>query len=355
MYKSNIQPLNTIDGETLMSIPVEPLNFVVDSLISQGLHILAGAPKVGKSWLALWLATTIAKGESVWNLQTKQGTTLYLCLEDSTRRIQNRLFSITDEVPSSVRFCTESNILEKGLEQQLTQFLKEYPDTVLIIIDTLQKVRGAKNDNAYANDYRDLSLLKRIADQHGIAMLLVHHLRKEGDEDVQQTALSRNIDKAGNIQKAVTLTEENWTGLTDAVELTGQSVLQLQESVEHLITDEQMDAKLKAQVQSLMEQHRTAISEMQLEVQKLTESSTSHWTQMENNVERTLNRIQRDQETALKEFGKQVGRASAEYSTELSRASDSVKRSASRIHLQMYLPTIILVVWELVRHLFLLD
>ena len=172
---------------------------------------------------------------------------------------------------------------------------------------------------------------------------------------MQQMALSRNIDKAGNIQKAVTLTEENWTGLTNAVELTGQFVLQLQESVEHLLTDEQMDAKLKAQVQSLMEQHRTAISEMQSEVQKLTESSTRLWTQMENNVERTLNRIQRDQETALKEFGKQVGRASVEYSTELSRASDSVKRSASRIHLQMYLPTIILVVWELVRHLFLLD
>ena len=184
MYKTNIHPLNTIDGETLMSLPMEPLNFVVDSLISQGLHILAGAPKVGKSWLALWLATTIAKGEPVWNLQTKQGTTLYLCLEDSTRRIQNRLFSITDEVPSNVRFCTESSILEKGLEQQLTQFLKEYPDTVLIIIDTLQKVRGVKNDNAYANDYRDLSLLKRIADQHGTAILLIHHLRKEGDEDV---------------------------------------------------------------------------------------------------------------------------------------------------------------------------
>ena len=172
---------------------------------------------------------------------------------------------------------------------------------------------------------------------------------------MQQTALSRNIDKAGNIQKAVTLTEENWTGLTNAVELTGQSVLQLQESVEHLLTDEQMDAKLKAQVQSLMEQHKTAISEIQSEVQKLTESSIEHWTQMENSVERTLNRMQRDHEAALKEFGRQVGRASAEYSTELSRASDSVKRSASRIQLQMYLPTIILVLWELVRHLFLLD
>ena len=85
--KPNEKHLHTIDGATLMSQPLKPLNFVVDSLISQGLHILAGAPKVGKSWLALWLATTIAKGEPVWNLQTKQGTTLYLCLEDSTRRI----------------------------------------------------------------------------------------------------------------------------------------------------------------------------------------------------------------------------------------------------------------------------
>ena len=65
MNKKQVQTLNTIDGETLMSSPMEPMCFVVDSLISQGLHILAGAPKVGKSWLALWLATTIAKGEPV--------------------------------------------------------------------------------------------------------------------------------------------------------------------------------------------------------------------------------------------------------------------------------------------------
>ena len=162
---------------------------------------------MGKSWLALWLATTIAKGEPVWNLQTKQGTTLYLCLEDSTRRIQNRLFSITDEAPSNVRFCTESNILEKGLEQQLIQFLKEYPDTVLIIIDTLQKVRGVKNDNAYANDYRDLSLLKRIADQHGTAILLIHHLRKEGDEDVFNR-ISGTTAISGAVDSSFTLVED---------------------------------------------------------------------------------------------------------------------------------------------------
>ena len=92
-------PLITVDGRTLMDRPLEPPNFVVDTLISQGLHILAGSPKVGKSWLALWLAVTVAKGEPVWNMTTKQGTTLYLCLEDSVLRIQNRLFEITEDAP----------------------------------------------------------------------------------------------------------------------------------------------------------------------------------------------------------------------------------------------------------------
>ena len=207
MNKKQVQTLNTIDGETLMSTPMEPMNFVVDSLISQGLHILAGAPKVGKSWLALWLATTIAKGDLVWDLPTKQGTTLYLCLEDSVRRIQNRLLSITDDVPPNVRFCTESSILENGLEEQLTQFLAEYPDTVLIIIDTLQKIRGVKNDNAYANDYRDLSLLKRIADQHGTAILLIHHLRKKGDDDVFNR-ISGTTAISGAVDSSFTLVED---------------------------------------------------------------------------------------------------------------------------------------------------
>ena len=175
--------LLTIDGETLMSQPLTPLNFVVDTLISQGLHILAGSPKVGKSWLALWLAVTVAKGEAVWGMGVKQGTTLYLCLEDSTLRIQNRLFEITEDAPANVHFTTNSNTLGKGLEEQLRAFLTEHPDTVLVIIDTLQMIRGAGYDNTYANDYRDLSVLKHIADTHGISILLVHHLRKMNDDD----------------------------------------------------------------------------------------------------------------------------------------------------------------------------
>jgi len=172
---------------------------------------------------------------------------------------------------------------------------------------------------------------------------------------MQKAALRRSMDKAGNIQKSITLTEENWTGLTNAVELTGQSVLKLQESVGHLLTDEQMDAMLKEQVQTLLAEHSTAVTAMQTAVQELNESSTRHLRQVQKSMTDSLNTMRREQETALKEFGKQVGRASENYSSELSGATDSVKESVNRIKWQMYLPTIILVLWELVRHLFLLD
>ena len=195
--------LLTIDGETLMSQPLTPLNFVVDTLLSQGLHILAGSPKVGKSWLAVM----VAKGDPVWGMGVKQGTTLYLCLEDSTLRIQNRLFEITEDAPASVHFTTNSDTLGKGLEEQLCSFLSEHPDTVLVIIDTLQMIRGAGYDNTYANDYRDLSALKRIADAHGIAILLIHHLRKELADDVF-SRISGTTAISGAVDSSFTLVED---------------------------------------------------------------------------------------------------------------------------------------------------
>ena len=204
---SKTKQLQTIDGESLMSLPLTPLNFVVDTLLSQGLHILAGSPKVGKSWLALWLSVMVAKGEPVWGMSVKQGTTLYLCLEDSTLRIQNRLFEITEDAPANVHFTTQSDILGKGLEEQLRTFLDEHPDTVLVIIDTLQMIRGTNYDNTYANDYRDLSALKRIADAHGIAILLIHHLRKETADDVFNR-ISGTTAISGAVDSSFTLVEE---------------------------------------------------------------------------------------------------------------------------------------------------
>ena len=151
---SQIKRLQTIDADTLQSTAYEPVSFVVDDLLPQGLHLLAGAPKIGKSWLALWLCLCAAQGKPLWTFATRPCEVLYLCLEDSFQRIQSRLFDLTEDAPANVHFTTQSDILGKGLEEQLCAFLSEHPDTVLVIIDTLQMIRGAGYDNTYAASSR---------------------------------------------------------------------------------------------------------------------------------------------------------------------------------------------------------
>lgn len=90
-----MKKLSTRSCEEIMTTVYKPIEFVIDGLLAQGLYILAGAPKVGKSWLALDMCLSIAKGEKNLDLKTSQGTALYLCLEDSYARIQNRLYEPT--------------------------------------------------------------------------------------------------------------------------------------------------------------------------------------------------------------------------------------------------------------------
>ena len=199
--------LETINAEDLQNRTYEPTPFLVDELIPEGLHILAGAPKIGKSWLALWLCLCISQGQPLWNFATTQGEVLYLSLEDSFQRIQTRLFDLTEDAPSTLHFAIMADTLKHGLEQQIEQFLTEHPDTKLVVIDTLQRVRSTGNDsNLYANDYQDVGLLKQLADKHHIAILLIHHLRKLHDDDPMNmisgsTGLSGAADSAFVLQK----------------------------------------------------------------------------------------------------------------------------------------------------------
>ena len=157
--------LAVIDGETLMDMRLVPTKFCVDTLLPQGICILGGAPKIGKSWLVLDLCVRIAKGEPIWNLQTHKGTVLYLCLEDTLRRVQERLNCITDEVPKEVFFATTAHTLAEGLCDDVRSFVKEHSDTVFVAIDTFQVIRSYTADTSYANDYDELRKLKKLADE----------------------------------------------------------------------------------------------------------------------------------------------------------------------------------------------
>ena len=203
-----MKKLETMTAEQLQSAPYSPVPFLVDELLPEGLHILAGAPKIGKSWLTLWLCLCVSQGQPLWNFAVTQGEVLYLSLEDSYRRIQSRLFDLTEDAPPTLHFAIMADTLKHGLEQQIEQFLTEHPTTKLVVIDTLQRVRSAGSDsNLYANDYQDIGILKQLADKRHIAILLTHHLRKLHDDDPMNmisgsTGLSGAADLTFVLQKS---------------------------------------------------------------------------------------------------------------------------------------------------------
>lgn len=179
-----MQKLKTMDADTLLYQPLEKPCFVVDGLIPTGLILFCGSQKIGKSWLMLKLCLCVSQGLSFWDMPTQKSDVLYLCLEDTFYRIQDRLFKLTDEASGRLHFAVASCKLSDGLMGQLEEYLQAYPDSRLIVIDTLQKVRTASKDNAYANDYGDISLIKAFADKHSLAVVVVHHIRKQNDSDV---------------------------------------------------------------------------------------------------------------------------------------------------------------------------
>lgn len=179
-----MEDLKIVNADNLLYTSLDETEFIIEDILPIGLHIFCGAPKVGKSWLMLDICIKVSKGEEIWNLKTNKCDVLYLALEDTYQRLQKRLFKLTNEIDSNFHISIESNKIANGLTSQLEQTLKKYPDIKLIVIDTLQKVRKQNNDINYSNDYTDISLLKQFADKNKIAVILVHHLRKQDDSDV---------------------------------------------------------------------------------------------------------------------------------------------------------------------------
>ena len=176
-----------VTAQELREMPLAPPVWIVEGMLSTGLHILAGAPKIGKSLLAVNVALAVGTGAPIWDRKTHKCGVLLLTLEETDDRNQKRLFSMADEASHCIKFWTEARTLQTGLMRDLEDEVSENPDTKLIVIDTFQKIRNPIRDNAYAADYDDMSILKRFADEHRIAIIAVHHTRKMPDSDVFAT------------------------------------------------------------------------------------------------------------------------------------------------------------------------
>ena len=149
----------SIDAATLLDKPLPKSKFLVDGLIPQGVHLISGSAKIGKSWLMLDLALKLAAGEPFWGMETVKCGVLYLSLEDTLARIQSRLMKLTDEAPSNLRFAVTAGTIGNGLDTEIGSYLHTYPDTKLIIIENGVVSEFAMNDKCSAGTGRFLEVM----------------------------------------------------------------------------------------------------------------------------------------------------------------------------------------------------
>lgn len=241
VYSGNITPIpmgiaierpsapliNIISAADLQKADIPPVRYLVDSILSVGTTILAAAPKIGKSWMALSLAICLATGMDFLGHAVKRCGVLYLALEDSMSRLKDRMNKVLkgQPAPEQFYFATTAPTLEGGLIDSLEQHVEKHPETELVIIDTLQKVRGQSSpkESAYASDYAQLGTLKSFADRRGISLLIIHHTRKQADSDVH-AMISGTFGIMGSVDTSWVITKQSRSSKNAVMSITGRDV-----------------------------------------------------------------------------------------------------------------------------------
>jgi hypothetical protein len=196
-------------ADELMATEFPPVRWAVPGLIAEGVNLLAGPPKVGKSWLSLGLALSVAAGDNaLGSIPTQAGPVLYLALEDTARRLKSRMGKILDgrRAPHGLTLATTCPPLPDGGAEAIGGWLDRNPAARLVVVDVFAKVRGRAMStvSAYDADYAALGYVKALADKYGVAVVVVHHVRKAASEDFLE-AISGTNGLAGAADAALVL------------------------------------------------------------------------------------------------------------------------------------------------------
>lgn len=186
--KQSVTALETVSWSALSSKHFDPVKWVINEILPPGVSLLIGRPKQGKSWLVHSIALLAAAGRDIFGEPTSATHVLYMALEDSERRLQNRTkkimwsHNLTDaDIGDRFACVIEALRLGEGLEQQITDYVKAYPDTRLVVIDVLAKVRGDRkpSQSLFKYDYEVGEQLKAICKGFPqLAIIVVHHANK---------------------------------------------------------------------------------------------------------------------------------------------------------------------------------
>lgn len=181
--------IQTFTAHELQTMDFPPIQYAIAGYVPEGLTLLGGKPKIGKSWMSVDFAMAIAKGgHALGSIPCERGTVLYCALEDNKRRLQRRMrqrYGDESTWPRSFHFTMQMKRLDEGGLDDLRDWITQHAPT-LIIIDTLVCVRPRKSRDSgtgYDADYAALAPLQELAGETGVSIIVIHHLRKMAGDD----------------------------------------------------------------------------------------------------------------------------------------------------------------------------
>lgn len=228
--KPEIDGSKVFDAKWLTDQELKPVEFIVEDFLPVGLNIIVAPPKFGKSYFVLDLCLAVAQGKRFLGHKTKKSDCLYLALEDSQNRLQSRILQLEEKcnVPEGLKMATKINNLANGFRSDIEAILKQHPDIKLIVVDTLQLIRGGSSgrEGAYSGDYREMAQIKAISMEKNVSILLVHHDKKESNPDDPFANISGTNGIAGSMDTMFVLSKEKRMDDQAFLHITGRDVEQ---------------------------------------------------------------------------------------------------------------------------------
>jgi hypothetical protein len=202
-----------VSASALQSKMFGPIKFLVKGYVVEGATILAGKPKVGKSWLVLDMALAVARGGfCLGDVHSKEGAVLYIALEDNERRIKARITKILGEHygdwPKNFEYATAWPRANEGGLEAIIEWISSRPNARLVVVDVLEGFRTTARgrDNLYAADYSAIKGLQSIASEMHVGIIIVHHLRKALSESGDlQDMISGSLGLPGGADSSLVL------------------------------------------------------------------------------------------------------------------------------------------------------
>jgi len=181
-------PPQTFNGNELREKEFPPISWAIPDILPSGVTLFGGREKMGKSWLAFGLCISVATGGvALGTKRVEAGDALYLSLEDSERRLHRRISKLAeaDTDLSRLHCRTEWQPADRGGVEDLDSWLEAHPETRLVVIDTLKRIRPSASGtrNMYDDDYDAVQPFVPLAAEHDVALVLIHHLNQQANPD----------------------------------------------------------------------------------------------------------------------------------------------------------------------------